>query len=100
VTVSYVSKYWKTAADGASPGTEWTVDTDLSLLPGDVLQMGAIWRFKRHKRLYYADFKAEYEGLIARAMSSDRPRGKVGFDGDNRRRMPQDIPVPDYIPPL
>ncbi len=98
VTVSYISKNWKTAADGASPGTTWDIDTDLSLLPGPLLQAGVVWRFKRHKRLYYADFKAEYEGILARGSSADRPAGKVAFDGIGRRRRPFDVPVPDVIP--
>jgi hypothetical protein len=99
VTVSYISKYWKTASDGATPGATWDVETDLSLLPGHLLQLGVVWRFKRHKRLYYADFKAEYEGEFAREASNDKPPGKVSFDGERKMpRNPFDVPVPDFIP--
>jgi hypothetical protein len=99
ITISYMSKNWKTAADGGTPGNTWDNVTDLSLLPGELLQVGTVWRFKRHKRLYYADFKAEFEGMLARAISNDRPAGKISTDRTNRRRGPWDIPVPDYIPP-
>jgi len=98
ITVSYISKNWKTSADGATPGSTWDADADLSLLPGELLQMGVVWRFKRHKRLYYADFKAEYDGMLSRAISNDRPAGKISTDGPTRRRGPWDVPVPAYIP--
>jgi hypothetical protein len=99
VTVSYISKNWLTASDGSSPASTWTNDADLSLLPGPLLQLGVIWRFKRHKGLFYADFKAEFESEFARAMSDDRSPGKISTD--RPRSMPKgpwDIPVPDFIP--
>jgi hypothetical protein len=101
VTVSYVSKNWKRDSTGVTAGDTWAADADLSLLPGYMLELGVIWRFRRHKGLQYLDRKVEYESELARAISDDRPIGKVGFDGDrNLPRRPFEIPVPDFIPPL
>lgn len=100
VTVSYVSKNWKRDSVGAAAGNTWAADTDLSLLPGHLLQLGVIWRFRRHQGLQYLDRKVEYEAEVARAIADDRPIVKVAFD--TLRANPRDpfsIPVPDYIPP-
>ena len=99
VTLSYISKNWKTAVAGDTPGEIWTADDDLSLIHGEILQLGVVWRFKRHKRLHYADFRAEYESHLARLIANDRNAGKVSTDGTYRRRGPWDVPVPDFIPP-
>lgn len=100
VTLSYVKKHWLTASDGTTPSNEWTVDSQVSLLPGHLLTLGVIWRFRRHKGLQYADRQVEYEAELARAIADDRPVMKVAFDGSrNTPRNPFEIPVPDYIPP-
>lgn len=100
VTISYVSKNWKTDSTGVAPGNSWANDGDLSLVPGHLLQLGVIWRFRRHQGLQYLDRKVEYEAELARAISDDRPTGKVVFDAVRPSpRNPFDLPVPDYIPP-
>lgn len=100
VTVAYVSGNWKRDSLGATPGDTWVNDTDTSILPGHLLQLGVVWRFRRHKGLQYADRKAEFEVELARAITDDRPTGRVAFDGyRNLPRTPFAIPVPDYIPP-
>lgn len=100
VTLSYVSKNWVTKSDGTTPKEIWNIEDDVSLLPGHILQLGVIWRFRRHKGLQYLDRKVEYEAELARAISDDRPIVKVGFDGNRSiPRNPFEIPVPDFIPP-
>lgn len=100
VTVAYVSENWKQDKVGNTPGSAWTAETDVSLLPGYLLQLGVIWRFRRNKGLQYADRKVEYETELARAISDDRPIGRVSFDANRSTlRNPFQIPVPDFIPP-
>jgi hypothetical protein len=100
VTLAYVSKNWKQDVT-ATRGDAWTAETDQSLIPGYLLQLGVIWRFRRHKGLQYLDRKVEFETELARAIADDRPTGRVAFDGDrNLPRRPFEIPVPDFIPPL
>jgi hypothetical protein len=101
VTVSYVSKNWKTDATGATPGSTWAAETDLSFIPGHLLQLGVSYRFRRHKGLQYLDRKVEYETELARAIADDRPSTRIAFDGDRGiPRRPFEIPVPDFIPPI
>ena len=101
VTLAYVSKHWKRDVNEANPGDTWTNDTDLSIIYGHLLQLGVVWRFRRHKGLQYLDRKVEYEAELARAAADDRAPGRVAFDG--KRQLPRNpfaIPVPDYIPPI
>lgn len=99
VTLSYTSRNWTTKADGTTPSDAWSADTDVSLLPGHILQLGVVWRFRRHKGLQYLDRKVEYEAELARAIADDRPVGKVSFDGNrDMPRNPFEVPVPDFIP--
>lgn len=99
VSLAYVSKNWKRDINGTTPGDSWAVESDLSLIPGHLLQLGVIWRFRRHQGLQYADRKVEFEAELARAIADDRPVGRVSFDGRrDSPRNPFDIPVPDYIP--
>jgi hypothetical protein len=101
VTVAYVSRNWKRASDGTTvPGESWTAESDVALIPGHLIQLGVIWRFRRHQGLQYLDRKVEYEAELARAIADDRPVGKVGFDGSRGvPRNPFEVPIPDYIPP-
>ena len=99
VTVAYVSKNWRVDSGGNNPLDTWTAEADLSLLPGHLLQLGVIWRFRRHKGLQYLDRKVEFEAELARAIADDRPIGSVTTDATRETpRSPFDIPVPDFIP--
>jgi len=101
VTLAYVSKNWKLDSTGTTPGEAWTAESDVSLIPGHLLQLGVVWRFRRHKGLQYLDRKVEYETELARAIADDRPITRISFDGDRKMpRRPFEVPVPDYIPPL
>ena len=100
VTLSYVSKNWRRDSGGSNPADVWANDGDLSLIPGHLLQLGVIWRFRRHQGLQYLDRKVEYEAELARAIADDRPMGRVSFDGRGDIPVnPFNIPVPDFIPP-
>ena len=100
VTLSYVSKNWRRDENGSNPADVWATDGDLSLIPGHLLQLGVIWRFRRHQGLGYLDRKVEYEAELARAIADDRPIARVSFDSDGRvPSNPFAVPVPAFIPP-
>jgi hypothetical protein len=100
VVMDYVKNTWCTKSDGTTPYTVYTNKADLSLIPGDLLQLGMIWRWRRAKGLVYADRRAEFESELARAVGDDTPRRKIDFTYQRSLvSNPMVVPVPDYIPP-
>lgn len=98
IKMAYVQNTWAQTA-GGSPLTTWTNLTDISLLPGPLLRMDIIWRWRRHKGIIYADRKAEFETEFARYVGDDAPRRKVDITGPPIEiRHPMRVPVPDFIP--
>lgn len=98
VKMAYVQTTWITET-GDTRSAVWDDANDASRIPGHLLQLGLIWRWRRHKGLVYADRKAEYESELARAIGDDGPRRKVEFTGPSGEiRHPMRVPVPDFIP--
>lgn len=64
VTISYQSKNWAADAGGAAKAG-MAQDTDVSLIPADLLTRGAIYRFIRHLGKDFSDYLAEYEAALA-----------------------------------
>nr|MBA3243255.1 hypothetical protein [Acidobacteriota bacterium] len=59
VTVSYQSQNW------TGSGTAWTSDGQVPLVPEDLIERGAVWRWKRHISAEYQDYVAEFEAALA-----------------------------------
>lgn len=59
VSVTYQSKNW---VKGGKP--EMSADTDEPCIPERLLEMGGVWRFKRHIGADYSDYLSEYEAAI------------------------------------
>lgn len=98
VKMAYVQDTW-ILESGSARSKTWDAVADASLIPGYLLQLGAIWRWRRHKGLAYADRKSEYESELARAIGDDGPRRLVDFTGPpNGTQHPMRVPVPDFIP--
>ncbi len=68
VTINYQSKNW------TGSGTAWTSDSETPLLPEDLIERGAVWRWKRHISAEYQDYVAEFEAALA-----DRARFESGM---------------------
>jgi hypothetical protein len=66
----YVSNAW-CQSSGGSPQTSWQQDTDTGILDEYLIQMGLKWRILRRKGMSYSEELDEYEGLVAKAMSTD-----------------------------
>lgn len=98
VTMAYVQTTWIEESGGSRSAT-FDALTDESLIPGYVIQLDLIWRWRRHKGFTYLDRKGEFESELARAIGDDGPTRRVDFTGrkpDDRR--PWQVPVPDMIP--
>lgn len=66
VVVNYISTGWTSAN-----GNEFTGDTETPLFPERLLEMGTVWRMKRHIGADYSDYLAEYEAALADEARSD-----------------------------
>lgn len=89
----YVSTYWSTAAAGtAGTQTTWMVDTDIGVLPEELMTDGLVWRFKKSKGLDYAEEFRAYEAAILQRQGWDNASKRtvnMGRIGDyNRPRTP------------
>lgn len=60
VVANYISTGW-TSTSGAT----FAADTDTTLFPERLLEMGTTWRMKRHIGADYSDYLAEYEAALA-----------------------------------
>lgn len=99
VDMAYVQKTW-IITNASARASVWGAIDDNSLLPGWLLQLGVVWRWRRHKGLIYADRRAEFESEFARACGDDGPRRVVDFTGPSAGALgPMRAPVPDFIPP-
>jgi len=75
----WVTKYWLTAAAGTKK-ERFTVDTDLMLLPEDLLLMGLRWRWKKEKGLEYAQDFDSYELKVKQYLSRDGGKPRLHMD--------------------
>lgn len=98
VKMAYVQDTWITENGGGRSST-FDALTDNSRIPGNVLRLDLVWRWRRHKGFVYTDRKAEFESEFARTVGDDGPTRRVDFTGRNPDdRRPWQVPVPDYIP--
>lgn len=98
VSVASVNDLWVMNESNARL-TSYTGTGNLSVIPGILLELGIIWRFKMSKALPYADYKAEYESTLARLIAEDTPARKIDFTNHRTPGThPMRVPVPDYIP--
>lgn len=60
ITAHYISTGWTSAG-----GSVFAADAETTLFPERLLEMGAIWRYKRHIGADYSDYLAEFEAALA-----------------------------------
>lgn len=82
----YVSTNWISDAAGATFKQRFTVDTDLILLPPNLVLQGLRWRWKKEKGFDYAEDFRTYEMQVKDAMGRDggKPvlyQDTVGWNG-------------------
>lgn len=76
----YVSKCWCTDLSGATFRTALAADTDLFLVPDNLIRAGLKWMWLRAKGLSYAEEFASYEYLVKQAITNERPHATLNMD--------------------
>jgi len=85
----YVSLWWCTTAAGTTPTlAAWAADTDVGILPEDLMGLGVVWRFLKAKGLDYSEPFRTYEAQLMLAVGRDGGKRSVymGRSMDYRRR--------------
>lgn len=90
----YVSNQWCESSGGADQSV-WTADTDVGLLPEELMTLGVIWRFRQAKGLDYSEQFRTYELQLAQIMARDG--GKPTLHAGKRLNpfKPRGVYVPD-----
>lgn len=97
IVISYVTTNWM-ATDAGVLGNEFTSETDVLLMPREVVECGAVWRYRERRGLPYMDKYTEYEAKMARLSNDVRGRRVVSFGEPDTSVRWQDL-VPAFIPP-
>lgn len=89
LVLEYVSDEWiRNGEDASQYRSRMGADTDVPLLPDDLLEMSLIWRFKEAQGLTFAAQLAEYELEAGRRMADDAVVRPVNIGRGIRRRWP------------
>lgn len=91
----YQSKYWITDSTGTTYKQYFTADTDILLLPEEVVISGLRWRWQKEKGLPYADLFNEYEERVKNALSRDGGKPVLCMDNQGWRGPRPGIFIPD-----
>ena len=60
----YRTKYFATAAGTGSGKETFTSDDDTPVVPGDLIKLGIVWRYKRSRGFDYAEDFREYQEMV------------------------------------
>lgn len=95
VRVSYNTTHWMVTSAGV-PGSSFTAEDDMLLLPRRLVESGAVWRWRERRGLPYQDKYLEYENLLARFSNDNRVRRRVHMGEREYIRWQDALPL--YIP--
>lgn len=85
------------AAAGGTKKTSFTVDTDTTVLPEFLVELGVKWRLLRAKGMAYDEERLEYDQRLATAIAQDTPADSLN-DGLPSDRTPMFYPnIPQTI---
>lgn len=76
----YVTNNW-CLQDGTTPASSFANNSDVILLPENIVLMGLRWRFKKEKNLPYAEDFDTYEGMVADAGAREGVKPVLHLDG-------------------
>lgn len=82
IAVEYHSKNWCEKSDGTVTYSAWNADTDLGLLPEELMQQGIIWRWKAAKNFDYSEDYRTYQTMVLNAMANDMENANINVTGD------------------
>lgn len=89
IGMEYVSRYW-CESSGGTDQERWAADTDVGILPEDMLTIDLIWRFKAAKGLDYAEDMRQAELYINNAIARSGSRRKINLTDGGGGISPQD----------
>lgn len=75
----YITYNW-CLSTGTTPFASFTTDTDLCLLPSDIILMGLRWRWKKEKGFPYAEDMRTYETMVEDAGARDGTKPTLHMD--------------------
>ena len=94
----YLSNNWITDTTGAIYKQYFTLDTDLVLLPENLLILGLRWRWKKEKGLEYAEDFRTYEAQVNKALGNDGGKKSLDMSGESTDAAPKAfIPAGSWI---
>lgn len=93
MVIEYLSKNWVavTATPTVATKTEFSLDTDVSILDEVAIEMDTLWRFLNRKGLAYAEEKDQADRYIDDVFANESPSMAMSFGGDNSYPWP---PIP------
>jgi hypothetical protein len=77
----WCSKYWCTDSTGVTGRTAMINDTDISKLDERLHVLGAMWRFKKAKKLEWQGDFEKYEAAVEDSISRDGARPRLDLQG-------------------
>lgn len=80
VYYEYISKNYCQATGGGATKAEWSVDTDVSLLPSKLIELGIEWRWKKSKGFEWQSAFQQYTDQVNKRAVSQKgaPTLKAG----------------------
>lgn len=84
----YLSNNWITDSGGTVYSQYFNADTDLMLLPEDILLSGLRWRWKKEKGFEYAEDFRTYEAQVTEALGGDGGKRVLYMDDSFANRLP------------
>lgn len=83
IGLEYVSRNW-CESSGGTDQEKWAADTDVGILPEDMLTLDLIWRFKKAKGFDYAEDFRQAEIYINNAMARSGGKRILNMSEDDR----------------
>lgn len=72
IVYDYVTNKWAVDSGGSTTATSFTADTDTTLFPEYLLELGLIWRLRKRYGGNYADDLEDYNDELKKAIGRDR----------------------------
>jgi hypothetical protein len=82
IAYEYFSLNWAVGVDTVRKA-EFTADTDTTVLPERIFELGLRWRFRKSKNLDYAEDFRTYETEVQKLMARDGGSGTLDITGRN-----------------
>jgi hypothetical protein len=92
----YVSKNWCQSSGGTAQAA-WAADTDTGRLDEFLMTLGIVWRFRKAKKLNFADEFAVYEREVTDAIIRDGSRPRLSTNSMSDERSPRPPTTPDTL---